>query len=212
MLEKSNVFINCPLDDAFFILLKPMIFTIMYMGFTPKIASSDNDCAEDRLTKILAIIRQSKYGIHDLSRMKSKKEKEYFRMNMPFELGLDLGLKKFAGKGTHKNKKFLILEAVKYDYKKTISDISGMDIENHNDDVFKLLKVLRNWFVGGEYTTYEGNDNEIWTQYNFLASAIWDRYHRPAKTRGSLEDMPVNEFITFIKKWLGDNNISYQAR
>src|ERR1044071_5703451 len=104
----TNVFINCPFDSEYDSLLKPILFTIIYFGFTPQIASRTGDSGEQRITKILSLILKSKYSIHDLSRIKSAKRGEFYRLNMPFEFGIDYGCRCTA-KGQLKRKKFLVL-------------------------------------------------------------------------------------------------------
>ncbi|MGB1451325.1 MAG: hypothetical protein ACPG7E_06420, partial [Marinirhabdus sp.] len=76
---EKNVFINCPIDDAYFNLQKTLIFTICYFGFNPRISLENSDPGMPRLTKIVALITQSKYSIHDLSRLQSKSINEYYR-------------------------------------------------------------------------------------------------------------------------------------
>ncbi len=44
-LEK-NVFINCPFDPEYYPLLRPLLFTIVYLGFNPK-----NDFTSDFYTR-----------------------------------------------------------------------------------------------------------------------------------------------------------------
>lgn len=119
-----NIFINCPFDKDYFPLLKPLIFTVVYFGFTPRIALEKSDSGKPRLEKILELIGESKYSIHDLSRLQSIKSQEFYRLNMPFELGLDYGSRKFNSRLTEKE--FLILETKPYDYMKAISDINGL--------------------------------------------------------------------------------------
>jgi len=63
----KNVFINCPFDSQYnSSLLKPLLFTIVYLGFTPQIASQTADSGEQRINKILSLILQSRYSLHDL--------------------------------------------------------------------------------------------------------------------------------------------------
>lgn len=88
---ESNVFINCPFDREYYSLLRPLLFTIVFLGFNPRLATERSDSGENRLEKIRELIRDSKYSIHDLSRLRSKKAKEFYRLNMPFELGMDYG-------------------------------------------------------------------------------------------------------------------------
>jgi len=83
--EKS-VFINCPFDADFEPILQAVLFSVIYLGFLPRLASERNDGAENRLEKIRGLIEASKYSIHDLSRCQAKRKGEYFRLNMPFEL------------------------------------------------------------------------------------------------------------------------------
>jgi hypothetical protein len=42
------------------------------------------------------LIHESRFGIHDLSRCKAITAGDYVRMNMPFELGIDHGSKRFG--------------------------------------------------------------------------------------------------------------------
>ena len=91
---ETNVFINCPFDKDYYIpLLRPLLFTIIYLGFKPRIATETFDSGKPRLQKIIDLILDSKYSIHDLSRIKSKNKNELFRLNMSFELGIDIACK-----------------------------------------------------------------------------------------------------------------------
>ncbi len=143
--EKS-VFINCPFDEHYFPLLRPILFTIYYSGLYPRIALESLDCGKTRIEKIIALIQETRFAIHDLSRIKSTKSDEDFRMNMPFELGLDTGCRLFKGERWQR-KKCLILEADHYRYRAALSDISGSDIAVHNDQPEEVVCVVRNWLT-----------------------------------------------------------------
>lgn len=140
----KNIFINCPFDDRYFELLKILIYTVIYFGFKPRISLESSDSGLSRLEKIIKLIEQSKYAIHDLSRLQAKSAEEYYRLNMPFELGLDYGLRRFNN--DFSDKRSLILESEKYSYMKAISDINGFDIKDHNDIPEQLIECLRSWF------------------------------------------------------------------
>ena len=141
---ERSVFINCPFDDKYFDLLKILIYTIVYLKFTPRISLENSDSGLSRLDKIVNLIIESKYSIHDLSRLQAKSADEYYRLNMPFELGIDYGLRRFNL--DFNDKKSLILETKKYDYMRAISDINGFDIKNHKDNPVILIECLRAWF------------------------------------------------------------------
>ncbi|MEO1034443.1 MAG: hypothetical protein AAFX44_02670 [Pseudomonadota bacterium] len=55
------------------------------------------------------------------------------RFNMPLELGVFVGAKRF-GDSAQKNKKTLILDREPYRYQEFISDIAGQDIKSHDAD------------------------------------------------------------------------------
>jgi len=142
---EKNVFINCPFDDTYINdILKPILYVIVKNGFYPRLSLEVSDSGQVRLQKITEIIKSCKYSIHDLSIVKSKKTNEFARMNMPFELGIDYGLRK-SGIRKLDEKQFLIVGATKYDYMKAISDISGFDIKVHGNETERIFDCLYSW-------------------------------------------------------------------
>lgn len=67
----KNVFVNCPFDNDFRQLLLGIVFTIIYFGYRPRLSLERADSAENRIDKITSLINESKFGIHDLSRLLS---------------------------------------------------------------------------------------------------------------------------------------------
>jgi hypothetical protein len=61
-------------------------------GFTPRCARENDDGGEVRIDKICRIIRDSPYGVHDISKTEPDPDSGLPRFNMPFELGLSSGL------------------------------------------------------------------------------------------------------------------------
>jgi hypothetical protein len=53
----KNVFVNCPFDDEYRLLLRPLLFTISYLGFRPRIALEELDSGAPRIEKIIDLIR-----------------------------------------------------------------------------------------------------------------------------------------------------------
>lgn len=88
---ERNVFINCPFDPEYYPLLRPLLITLVLLGFNPRIALERSDSGEQRIDKICELITNSKYSVHDLSRLKAERKDEFYRLNMPFELGIDYG-------------------------------------------------------------------------------------------------------------------------
>jgi hypothetical protein len=100
---KQTVFINCPFDEEYRPLFKAMVFCITFLDHFPTFSESISSL-EFRLKNITELIRQARFGIHDLSRNTSTKEGEKARFNMPFELGLDLEVVSLAERVWHKRK------------------------------------------------------------------------------------------------------------
>lgn len=200
MAFETNVFINCPFDSEYAILLRPLIFTIIYLNFDPRISQTKSS-SNIRFNQIKQFIRESKYGIHDLSRSKPMKKNELPRFNMPYELGLDIGCAEFGGK-KYREKKILILESDRYHYQKVISDIAGQDIENHNNDPKILVRKIRNWFSTIDDDNNYPGSNEVWLAYN----QFWDDLSSKLLTSGfsadEIEEMPGADFIKFSKDWI----------
>lgn len=205
---ERSVFINCPFDKDYQLLLRPMIFTLIFMGFNPRLSSERSDCSEDRLGKIFGLITSSKFSIHDISYMQATKKNEVFRMNMPFELGIDYGVKKIGGKKELKSKQMLVLERKRYKYKVALSDISGTDIFSHNNDSKKLIKIIRDWFVGLDTGDFDGNYSEIYENYVFFSEYVWDRMGKKGKRGLDCNKMPIPEYIKFAKQWVKSRETS----
>lgn len=201
----NNVFINCPFDSDYIGLLRPLLFTIIYLGYNPRIASERSDSGEIRFQKICELIEQSRISIHDLSRIRSTKKKEFYRLNIPFELGVDFGCRLFK-RGQAKQKKCLVLEKEKYRYQIALSDISGSDIKSHNDDPEEIVRQTRNWFVENEIKHAE-SPTKIWQSFNEFMASFYQKRKKEGFKDKDLELMPIPEYIQFIKDWLTERNI-----
>jgi len=140
-----SVFVNCPFDVDYAPLLEAALFCVTYFGFVPRLANERLEAGENRLEKIFEMIQACKYSIHDLSRCKATKRGELFRMNMPFEYGVDVGLR-LSRRGRLGQKKFLIFEKEQYDLKRALSDIAGQDVESHNGDFERVIRKVRDFF------------------------------------------------------------------
>ncbi|WP_460993990.1 hypothetical protein, partial [Staphylococcus aureus] len=71
---------------------------------------------------MLRIIRESRFGIHDISRTESNAE-GLPRFNMPFEFGLFVGFRA-SGAPRPSQKAVLLLDREKFRYQKFLSDIA----------------------------------------------------------------------------------------
>lgn len=200
---ETNVFINCPFDEDYFPLLRPLLFTVIWLGFTPRLALERSDSLESRIDKISGLIRESKYSIHDLSRLKPTKADEFSRMNMPFELGVDYGSRLF-GPPVLRGKRSLVLEVKRYDFMKALSDLSGVDIKHHNNEPDEVVRAIRDWFVETVKLRGVASPTNIWYRFNLFASDFYDVRKAKGFTDKDLDMMPVPEYIDAIHDWIAD--------
>ncbi len=196
----KSVFINCPFDDKYHSLLRPLLFTVVYLGFNPKIALETSDSGEQRIEKICQLIKSSRYSVHDLSRLKARKKGEFYRLNMPFELGVDYGSRRF-GPNHLRKKRYLILEEHAFNYKRALSDISGLDIKAHGNNPIKLVQALRNWFVETVGLQDVEGPTSLWYKFNDFASDFNARRRSEGFSEDDLNMMPIREYLQFIKSW-----------
>ena len=121
-------------------MFEAICFTVLVCGFVPRCALERIGSDEIRLRKILQIIGDCDYGIHDICRGVFGEP----RLNMPFELGVYVGCREFGGRG-RKRKKLLILDNDPFRYRQALSDIAGQDVHAHGGQVESAILHVRNW-------------------------------------------------------------------
>jgi len=207
MAFNKNVFINCPFDNPYKRLLHPILFTIIYSGLEPKISKLE-DSGSIRLKQILKIIKESKYSIHDLSRMKSKKSGELARFNMPFELGLDLGTREI-GAGQLKKKKCLILDIERYRYQAALSDMSGNDIASYGkrNQVEKIIEKIRDWFTT-VLNPIQPSSSKLYLEYIEFISDLQIELTQLSFNKDDIKKLTNSEYIHYAKKWINNRKKS----
>lgn len=201
---KDNVFVNCPFDDDYLPLLRPLLFCVIDLGFAPRIALERLDSGRPRFEKIITLIQQSKYAIHDLSRIQSLKIGEFFRLNMPFELGLDVGCSLFK-RGQWAGKKCLILEAEKFRYQAAISDLSSSDIAVHNNQPVNVVSEVRNW-LNNEAKLRARGPAEVWSRFNEFMADNYDALKGRGFSDHNIENLPVGELIDCMRDWVNQSD------
>ena len=210
MIRPENVFINCPFDNYYFPLLKPLLFTLIYVELNPQI-SETSDSGEIRLNNIKKLMSVSKYSIHDLSRMEPLKRKDYPRFNMPFECGIDFGLK-MSNENNFGEKKFLILDKEQYRYQRVISDISGNDIKAHKNEPEEIIKVVRDWFKPTNKQI--PRHREIWLAFNEFEfdyeNILKEEGYNPKDINSLTFSDIIENMNAWIEKYKEKNNIAQQ--
>jgi hypothetical protein len=117
---EQSVFVNVPFDNRYVKLFHALVFAVHDCGFVCRCALESDDGSDVRFDKLVTIIRSCRYGIHDISRTTLDGANRLPRFNMPLELGLFLGAKRF-GSAEQQRKTCLILERDPYRYQKFCS-------------------------------------------------------------------------------------------
>jgi hypothetical protein len=139
-----SVFINCPFDEPYQAFFDAIVFTVARCGFVARCAMEIDDAASTRIEKIVKLIRDCPYSIHDLSRTELSSTSGLPRFNMPFELGLFLGAQRY-GPPAQRNKRCLVMDKQAYRYQQFISDIAGQDVWSHENKVDALITRVRHF-------------------------------------------------------------------
>ena len=196
---ETNVFINCPFDDDYTELQSNIVFTLVYLGLNPLIASLVKDSGQVRLARIFDMIRKAKYSIHDISRLQSIEKNDFFRLNMPLELGIDFGARQFSN-GLN-GKRFLILATRKHDYHKAISDLSGCDIESHNDNAEKIVQKVRDWIENQSPREADGAAR-ISSRYIEFQEHLYESLISRGFSEHDAKNPQLSELVAEMKKWI----------
>jgi len=192
----DNVFINCPFDDEYKKLFRAIVFTVYRCGFYPRCAMEEDNGLDMRLNKILQIISECRYGIHDISRTEANPN-GYPRFNMPFELGLFFACKHYAP--DQKNKNAVIFERQKYSYQQSLSDLNGIDTKSHNNEYIQLITKSVNWLsTSSRRKTIPGHHDVVidFEQFEVNLPAIIE------ESGLTLADLTFNDLAAIIEDWI----------
>lgn len=142
----TAVFVNCPFDPGYQPLFDAVVFGITACGYSVRSALEISDSGDTRLRKIIDLLEQSAFSVHDISRMGLDAATGLPRFNMPIELGIAIGMK-HLGRRALRDHKILIVDSDPFRYRKSASDLSGVDITGHGDQPATLIKAIRDFLA-----------------------------------------------------------------
>jgi hypothetical protein len=123
-----DVFCNFPFDSRYERLYLALVAALVCTGQTPRTVLEIPPSA-GRLDRLLELISDCPYSLHDLSRVQlSRGELRVPRFNMPFELGLAVGLARRAPN----QHQFRLLEERPFRVQHSLSDLNGYDPYIHH--------------------------------------------------------------------------------
>jgi hypothetical protein len=195
-----DVFINCPFDDKYQDLFPALVFAVAHCGFRPRCGLEDSDSAETRVERLYSIMQQCRHGIHDISRT-DLSAGGFPRFNMPLELGVFLGARRF-GSARQRRKRCLILDESKYRYQQFCSDLAGNDITAHSNKPETAVKVVRNWLGDFRKKARMPGGDAIYKRYLAFRTDL-------PVISGALsldhKTLTYNDLTTVVRVWLEKN-------
>ncbi|HEY8591535.1 MAG TPA: hypothetical protein VIL42_01575 [Sphingomicrobium sp.] len=197
MTRARDVFINCPFDDQYRPLFDAITFAVIACGFRARSALEYSDATENRIDKLYRIIGEARLGIHDLSRTEVDESSQLPRFNMPLELGVFLGAKRF-GDADQKRKNCLVLDREPHRFQQFISDLGGVDVTTHNNDTNDAIRAVRNWLQTASRRRTIPAAQLIIDSYNEFAAALPEL---AAETGANVTDLTFKDLGQFADAW-----------
>jgi hypothetical protein len=198
---ERSVFVNCPFDKEYRHLFEAIVFAVHDCGHVARCALEVDDGSEVRIEKVARIIGDCRFGLHDISRTEPDSATGLPRFNMPFELGLFMGAKRF-GRAEHKQKSCLILDIEPYRFQKFLSDIAGQDIAAHAGNVQTAISRVRDWLSNATRSVRIPGGKTVADRY-----AIFRR-ELPAMCETyslRVEELTFNDYVAQMEDWLMAN-------
>jgi hypothetical protein len=197
----KGVFINCPFDLEYKEHLNVLLFTVCDCGFSPRIALESADSGELRFSKILRLIKQCRYAIHDISRVGIDPKTQLPRYNMVLELGVFLGARMSRSK---KPKVCLVMDSDLRRYRDFCSDLAGVDINAHSGDRLQLACVVRDWLDGyREDYRIIPSGGRIFERYQKFVAGLPRRCEHFKLDPTSLT---FSNYMSLLEAWLREND------
>ncbi len=199
--SSDAVFINVPFDRRYKKLFDALIFAVHDCGFLARSAREQQDSSQVRLDKLYEIVRDCRFGIHDLSRTGLDAEYRLPRFNMPLELGIFLGAKRFGGVG-QAGKSCLIFDREAFRYQIFCSDIAGQDIRAHYNDVGQAIAAVRDWLRANRPASRIPGGERIEQRYMRFRRAL------PEVARAAdlaVQELNFLDYRTLVTAWLKEN-------
>ena len=142
----GDVFLNIPYDEGFQRLFLAYIAGVNAFGFVPH-ATLEIPGSKRRLDRILDLIRDCHYSLHDLSRVQRDRHPPATpRFNMPFELGLAV----VWDQVDRKRHNWFVFESVRHRVSKSLSDLDGTEVYIHEGTIRGVFRELCSAFVRQE--------------------------------------------------------------
>jgi len=177
----DQVFLNVPFDQRYAPLYVAIIASLTALGMTPRSVLEVQPSDNARLARLMTIIRACGASIHDLSRVQLSHGVP--RFNMPFELGVTLGVHQNAGH------RWFVFESVQHRVTRSLSDIGGYDaVQIHGESVEGVMRAVSDAFRSNKRPVTLGDFEALGKAMKLVAKRV-EREHSTLFSRTSFEDL-----------------------
>lgn len=194
---EESVFINCPFESSYDSIFNAIVFAVLECGFSPRCAKEEEGSSGDIFNEILTIIKECKYGIHDISKYECDPKTNMARFNMPLELGVFIGASEYG----RKQKDYLIFGSYNK-FKDYISDLSGKRAKDHKGDHNEAIKSVRTWLHNKTEKRVISGSN-IFIRYKDFKT---DLPYMCAEVKWTPEEITFEEYVSLAKEWIEDTD------
>ncbi len=197
----TNVFVNCPFDDDYLPLLRPLLFTILYLGFTPKIALETlelgrNAHSKNNLSDRAIQIRDPRYF--------APKSGEGWRL-LPAEYAFRTGFgcrMQTVQRGPTHQEKMSYPGGRKVQISSRDLRLSNSDIAVHKNEPADITSEVRNWLNNMAKLKADG-PSKIWWSFNDFMADKDDELRLRGFSDEDIENLPIAELIRSMRDWFG---------
>jgi hypothetical protein len=209
----DSVFVNCPFDAKYRPLFLAILFAVHDCGFVARHALQGVGGRESRLDKIVRLIRSSRLSIHDVSRVEPSRGSRLPRFNMPFECGVAYGATAFDDAKREKvpslRRDLLVMAAVKFQDKATISDLAGIDPGYHANEPAQAVRCVRRFLQAQRGPRQHGalrSHGDISKRLTRFRAELPVALKKKALTVTQLEsDDYVNDWLQLAVAWIAQH-------
>ncbi len=181
-MSASNVFLNVPFDREYEPLYVAQIAALTAFGSTPR-SVLEIPPHRGRLERLRTIIDGCEASVHDLSRVELWGNPPLPRFNMPFELGLALGIHR-------NNHKWFIFDSKPHRMSHSLNDLGGYDPAIHEGTPEGVLRAVTNAFGRKSLKVRHDDLITLWSALRAVVPLV-RRERGSLFTRAAFEDLVV---------------------
>lgn len=199
---ERSVFISGPSSEPTEELFQAAVFAVQIAGLIPRSALEASRSSSARLEKILAVISECRFGVHDISHTDIGAY-ELPQFNLPLELGLDLGCQRY-GPGPLASKRILVFDKKAYRYQRFLSDLVGHPIYSHSGKPQTLVRRIGDWLTAETKDKTMPSGRSMASRYlDFREDlpGLYRRVHLGGRQLG------LGEYSTIVRVWLEETDV-----